>query len=496
MAAVAALPLAARFVVDTPLWLDEALSVNIAKLPLSQLGEALRHDGHPPLYYVLLHGWMDVFGEGNLAVRAMSGVISLIALPLAFLVGRRTGGYWLGVLTAWTLALSPFFLRYGSETRMYSLVIVLSLAGYLSVDTALRERRNVALVGVALSTCGLLWTHYWSWWLLATAGLLLLGDLVVRRRRGRPLMPTVAVIAAMGVGGLGFLPWLPSMLYQADHTGTPWAEPFRPATLFITAVTDFNGGPYSEPQILMLFTLILTVVALFAVGTDRVTLTVDLRTQADARLPAVLMFGTMALASVASLLMGAAFASRYAAVFFPFWVLLVALGLHRFVPGRARTVVLVVFGALSLLGSAFVFRQDRTQAGPAAEAIRHHPASDSIVVTCPDQLGPALSRALGDDFDVVTYPRFESPLRVDWVDYAERNAKNDPIAFADELLARAGSRAIYVAYRTDFLTIKSQCADMVGRLNQSRPSRVLLSPEPEDFFEAMTLVVLPGANGP
>ena len=56
-----ALGLVLRFVARTPLWLDEALSVNIAKLPLDQISEALRHDGHPPLYYFSLHLWMDVW---------------------------------------------------------------------------------------------------------------------------------------------------------------------------------------------------------------------------------------------------------------------------------------------------------------------------------------------------------------------------------------------------------------------------------------------------
>jgi uncharacterized membrane protein len=44
-----------RFVTRSDLWLDEALTVNLAKLPLSDLREALRHDGAPPLFYVLLH---------------------------------------------------------------------------------------------------------------------------------------------------------------------------------------------------------------------------------------------------------------------------------------------------------------------------------------------------------------------------------------------------------------------------------------------------------
>ena len=45
-----------RFWTTSHLWLDEAISVNIARLPLGDLPSALRADGHPPLYYGLLHG--------------------------------------------------------------------------------------------------------------------------------------------------------------------------------------------------------------------------------------------------------------------------------------------------------------------------------------------------------------------------------------------------------------------------------------------------------
>ena len=51
------------------LWLDEALTVNISRLPLRDLPDALRHDGAPPLYYGLLHLWMLVFGTGDTAAR-------------------------------------------------------------------------------------------------------------------------------------------------------------------------------------------------------------------------------------------------------------------------------------------------------------------------------------------------------------------------------------------------------------------------------------------
>ena len=70
-----------RFATASPLWLDEALSVHIATGDAS-LTEALRQDGHPALFYLLLGWWIDVFGDGDTAVRALSGVLSLITLSL------------------------------------------------------------------------------------------------------------------------------------------------------------------------------------------------------------------------------------------------------------------------------------------------------------------------------------------------------------------------------------------------------------------------------
>ena len=74
-----------RFWTRSGLWLDEALTVDIARLPLSQIPEALKHDGAPPLYYYLLHFWIVLFGQSNAAVRSLSGVIAVVTLPVAWL---------------------------------------------------------------------------------------------------------------------------------------------------------------------------------------------------------------------------------------------------------------------------------------------------------------------------------------------------------------------------------------------------------------------------
>src|ERR1700680_3691459 len=46
-------------------WMDEAISTGIASHSLSAIPGILRHDGSPPLFYLLLHVWMSIFGDSG-----------------------------------------------------------------------------------------------------------------------------------------------------------------------------------------------------------------------------------------------------------------------------------------------------------------------------------------------------------------------------------------------------------------------------------------------
>lgn len=479
-----------RFVIDTPLWLDEALSVNIADLPLSELREALERDGHPPLYYVLLHGWMEVFGGGDRAVRALSGVITIATLPLAWLAGRRVGGPRLGWTTVMVFGLSPFVLRYGSETRMYALVMFLVFAWLLSAWACAEHPNVINSAGVVVTTSALLWTHYWSMWLLAAAGGMLVVRWVVSARAGHRDAAAGArgVCVAMVLGGLTFLPWLPSLLYQSEHTGTPWSPPFRPAQLVFTSMVEIAGGPKSETQVFMLVLVILVFLGVFGAAIDARRIEIDLVPRPEARVPAALLVGTAAVASAAVLVTKMGFAPRYAAVYLPFIVLLIALGISRFVGPVIRNGLLVVFVVFSLVGMGLSLQLERTQAGAIADRITATSAA-GLVVTCPDQLGPATERALrGTDFEIVTYPRLESPHFVDWVDYGDRNASNDPAAIAAEVLARVGDAPLFVVFAENYKTLEGQCPALVDTIAATRVPQRLEQANGDEYFESMSLM--------
>ena len=202
-------------------WLDEGIAAGVASHPLGSIPRVLLQDGSPPLYYLLLNVWTSLFGVSNTAMHLLSLLFALATVPAAWWAGsslfdRRTG--WMAALL---VVINPFVAYYATETRMYSMAILLSL---LSTATFLHtfvfgHRRYLPWFVVSLTL--LLYTHNWGLLLGVGAGVALLALLVLAADRRRLL-----VDAALGFGGVGLLyaPWLPSFLYQVGQRLQPWGR--------------------------------------------------------------------------------------------------------------------------------------------------------------------------------------------------------------------------------------------------------------------------------
>ena len=481
-----------RFATVSELWLDEAQTVYISGLPLDRMVEGLRHDGAPPLFYVLLHGWMRIFGDGNLSVRFLPGLFAVAALPLAWVAGRRLGGRTVAWAAAALLAWSPFAVRYATEARMYSLVVLLVLAGYLAVMAAFdRPQSKGPLVAVAAVTAALLLTHYWSLYLL----LVVAAMLAVTARRGPSPVGRQArrLLAAMAAGSLAFLPWVPSFLYQLRHTGTPWGAIGRLRSM-VDTVFHFSGGYWDPGLFLGMLTYALMGLALLGRAVDDRRIELDLRTRPGGRQLAVAAFGTLAFAVVATVIGRSAFAVRYASVMFPLVVLLAALGTRVVLDRRILRTLLaavVVFGSWAIAPNVF---GDRTSAGRVAAALRSGVQPGDVVAYCPDQLGPSVSRLLPDGLDQVTFPRRTSPEVVDWVDYEEVTEAAEPTPFAEMLLERAGpEHSIWVVWAPGYRTYKDKCQGILGTLDIARRNNTRVVKLPRNF-EKPALIRFPGPN--
>jgi hypothetical protein len=214
-------------------WIDEGISVGIASHPLKQLPHLLKEDGSPPLFYVILHFWIRAFGTSEVATHLLPLAFSLVAVPLAYWAASDLFDRRAGLAAAALFATNPFLGWYSTETRMYPMVVVLSIAGVTFAWRAVRDRKRLDLVGAVLVYVALLYTHDWGIYLTAVTALVLFG--LARSRGDRRLAMGVAAGAA-AVGVL-WLPWLPAFVAQAHNTAAPWAV--RPN------IGDFFADPSS-----------------------------------------------------------------------------------------------------------------------------------------------------------------------------------------------------------------------------------------------------------
>ena len=129
--------------------MDEGLSIGIASQPLFDIPGVLRVDGSPPLYYMLLSVWMDVFGDGPADTQGLSMVDRAARRsPAACGPAGACSAAAPGLICAALCAVNPFLTNYAQETRMYSLMLLLSLltaAAFLHVF-AFRRRALPARV--------------------------------------------------------------------------------------------------------------------------------------------------------------------------------------------------------------------------------------------------------------------------------------------------------------------------------------------------------------
>ena len=225
--------------IDAPLWADEGISQGIASHSLPGVLEALQQDGAPPLYYVLLHAWMTLFGESESSLHALSLVFALACVPAALGAGWVIFGRTAALAAATLAAVNPYLSAYAQEARMYTLLSLLGLVAAAAFVLAFvhRDRRAVVAFGAALALMA--YSHNWGLFFGAAAAATLL--VLARRAPDRRALLRDGALA-FGGAALLYAPWLPTLVGQAMETGAPWATPPSAAAPVQVLLALFGGA--------------------------------------------------------------------------------------------------------------------------------------------------------------------------------------------------------------------------------------------------------------
>ncbi len=221
-------------------WNDEGNSARLSERSLSLILEGTASDIHPPLYYVVLHGWRALVGASEFSLRAVSALAGVLTVACLFPLARRlyppTMARPAGLIAGAGAALSPPLVYYSQEARMYLLLTLLATGSTLLLLVWQRQRRWVWGGAYALMLAAGLYTHYFF-------PAIVVGQAFVLAWLSSSLATWRAWVGWLALAGLLYLPWLPVALGPLGGSRgapQPWPD-------FVRGVGQFLWwGPTTE----------------------------------------------------------------------------------------------------------------------------------------------------------------------------------------------------------------------------------------------------------
>ncbi|MCL5959599.1 MAG: glycosyltransferase family 39 protein, partial [Chloroflexi bacterium] len=192
-------------VASLTLWGDSAYSVYTATQDLVSIASGRVYDGHPPLYYYLLHFWIALTGTSELSLRMLSIFLGVLAVPATFkltqvqlrkfpLDYRRQIGH-VGIVAACLVAFSPMLTYYSRLVRMYSLFPLLTLLSAYALLASLKKGQLRLWIAYVALTTAALYTHYYALAVVASEAVYVLA---FHRRERRARVSWAASQLAIG----------------------------------------------------------------------------------------------------------------------------------------------------------------------------------------------------------------------------------------------------------------------------------------------------------
>ena len=457
------------------LWGDEAYSVHVGQTSvISIIQTSINSDTHPPLYYLMLHFWMLLFGQSEIAVRALSACLGIISVLLIYKVGRELYNSKIGLIASLLMTISTFAIYSSQEARQYSLLLLLTLLSFLFFIRIIKADKPNKLLLLCYSLTNILicYTHLFG---LFAVGAQVLYFLLFRRRyvKAKSIFWVAQVVTL-----ISFSPWiyvLVTKTFQGAIHGLDWI----PETSFTQVAHAF--AKLSDAASLYLPLGILLMLTLISLGLAAVFCSPRIQQQHDSTAPlqstrlrrlatsiaeprtALLLFWfffPVVMTLIFSLTARPMFESRYLIEITPAIYLLTARGIdniNSLVKTRAVRANSVTFTLIALITFISIPGLYNYYTHPGKEQwretttfIEQRVKPDDAIVLLPDYLGNAFNYYYKGNTEILVIPsdviKNEEPIigkdRL-WLIYTTyESTKDASLKMKSTLSARYGSDSI------------------------------------------------------
>lgn len=192
--------------------LDETQSIWQASHSLQFIKDYMIKNVHMPLHNSLLHFWLQKMGSSETSVRLMAAIPGILSLPAFYFLAKEIFGRRDKALLSLLLAsISPLWIWYSREIRMYTLLLLITVLSYLFYVRFLKYYKKLDLVAYIIVNIVGVYTHYFFSLVLLVQAIYFLvvwkfGLIEKVKEKGKKMFAYL-IFAALCIAG-AFAPWV------------------------------------------------------------------------------------------------------------------------------------------------------------------------------------------------------------------------------------------------------------------------------------------------
>jgi hypothetical protein len=155
--------------------IDEPFSIYHAQGSISDIIKYLEPTNNPPLFELVLHFWIKLFGISAFSVRFLPMIFGALAVVFIYKIGVRYFSFWIGVGAALLYSFSSHAIYYAHDCRVYTLFLLLSAASVYYASKIISDNfTRLDLIWLGLINVLLVYAHYFGFiiWFVEVVGIL------------------------------------------------------------------------------------------------------------------------------------------------------------------------------------------------------------------------------------------------------------------------------------------------------------------------------------
>ena len=249
---VVALVLRVWYIGKTDLGGDESFSLYMALQSLPDLVRMLCQGDNPPLWELLLHFWVKIFGISEVAIRSLSLIFSVLTIIPIYYLGEKHICRFSGIAASLFYCFSTFSIYLAHECRVYSLIGFCTASSVFLFISCIHRPKTFKFILLTIANLMLMYGHYLSVWIIVMEFVIALGINPIRKKIWKPYLLHAAALLVF------FAPMFPVLFtrfFDSGVHGTWIAKTTSPEALY-----DFLWRMCNVP-VITVFAIVILVTA-------------------------------------------------------------------------------------------------------------------------------------------------------------------------------------------------------------------------------------------